>query len=73
MQFELLCQAASATSVGGRCVYSTCSLEPEENIAVIRRLLAARSDMVLEAQCETLPSPQGDGGYFAVLSRIEPA
>jgi 16S rRNA (cytosine967-C5)-methyltransferase len=73
MQFELLCQAASATSVGGRCVYSTCSLETDENVAVIRRLLATRGDMVLQAECETLPSDQGDGGYFAVLSRIEPA
>lgn len=73
MQFELLCQAASATSVGGQCVYSTCSLETDENAAVIRRLLTARSDMVLHAERETWPSPQGDGGYFAVLSRVEPA
>jgi len=40
-QFRLLGNASAALGTQGRIVYSTCSLEPEENRGVIERFLAA--------------------------------
>jgi 16S rRNA (cytosine967-C5)-methyltransferase len=71
LQMELLSQGAQAARVGGLCVYSTCSLEPEENAGLVRRFLAANPWMVLQVERETLPSAAGDGGYFARLVRHE--
>lgn len=41
-QHALLCSAFDATRVGGRIVYSTCSLSPLENDDVINKLLKSR-------------------------------
>jgi 16S rRNA (cytosine967-C5)-methyltransferase len=39
-QFEILEAAFDRVALGGRVLYSTCSLEPEENELVVERLLA---------------------------------
>lgn len=44
-QGAMLERAAEALVPGGRLVYSTCSLEPEENEEVVARVLAARRDL----------------------------
>jgi len=55
---------------GGTLVYSTCSLEPEENEQVVHRLLAERPVPGLEAQKESLPFRDGfDGAYAAKILR----
>jgi 16S rRNA (cytosine967-C5)-methyltransferase len=46
-QFRLLESAAAALKAGGRLVYSTCSLEPEENRDVIKRFVEAHSEFRL--------------------------
>ena len=46
-QLRLLNSAAEVLSVGGRMVYSTCSLENEENRAVVAALLSSRPDFRL--------------------------
>jgi 16S rRNA (cytosine967-C5)-methyltransferase len=45
---------------GGRLVYATCSLEPEENDDVTRALLAARPDFQLDPP-PAFPLPLTDG------------
>src|SRR6185312_13335734 len=42
-QLELLRQAAPRLKPGGTLVYSTCSLEPEENAGVVNQFLAEHS------------------------------
>ncbi len=47
VQARLLSHALDLVKPGGRLVYATCSLEPEEGEAQIEALLAARSDAAL--------------------------
>jgi 16S rRNA (cytosine967-C5)-methyltransferase len=49
LQRRLLVKAVELTRPGGRIVYCTCSLEPEEGEEQIAALLASRSDVVRDA------------------------
>jgi 16S rRNA (cytosine967-C5)-methyltransferase len=46
-QVRILNAALDRLRAGGRAVYSSCSLEAEENEAVIEEVLAARSDVAI--------------------------
>ena len=50
---------------GGVLVYSTCSLEPEENEDIVCRLLAELPGLRLEAERDSLPFRDGFDGAFA--------
>jgi len=50
---------------GGVLVYSTCSLEPEENEELVYRLLAELPSLQLEAKRDSLPFRDGFDGAFA--------
>jgi 16S rRNA (cytosine967-C5)-methyltransferase len=69
LQTRLLLQAAERVRPGGVVVYSTCSIEPEENRRVVDVVLRALSESVLEAESEQLPGRPADGGYWARLRR----
>ena len=68
MQLDLLDQAAARLAPGGVVVYSTCSLEPEENSQVVKQFLAAHPGFHLETDRQLLPFVDGvDGAYVARL------
>jgi 16S rRNA (cytosine967-C5)-methyltransferase len=70
MQLDLLKRAASALKSGGALVYSTCSLESEENGEVVKRFLSEHPEFKLERERELLPFADGvDGAYVARLRK----
>jgi 16S rRNA (cytosine967-C5)-methyltransferase len=73
LQGRLLAAAAARVRSGGRLVWSTCSLEPEENGQMLRRFLADHPAFELDVEHEALPGPgpsgPADGGYAARMRR----
>ncbi|MCU0770647.1 MAG: 16S rRNA (cytosine(967)-C(5))-methyltransferase RsmB [Verrucomicrobia bacterium] len=70
-QLQLLNAAAQRLKPGGCLVYSTCSLEPEENAQLVQRFLSGHPDFALEDQQEATPMrDQVDGAYAATLKRV---
>jgi 16S rRNA (cytosine967-C5)-methyltransferase len=72
LQARLVASAASVVRPGGRLVYSTCSLEREENEGAVETLCRERADWRLTDSRTILPlEPGSDGGYAALLRRSE--
>jgi 16S rRNA (cytosine967-C5)-methyltransferase len=83
LQSELLESTAQVVAAGGLLVYSTCSLEPEENLQQVERFLQRHSEfhreppgsvpasmMSAEGDLVILPQLHGmDGAYAARLRR----
>jgi len=85
IQLELLSKAATLIKVGGTLIYSTCTIEPEENIGIVNKFLSKNADYQLvnlsemfdpglidENGCvQTLTSKHKmDGAFVAKLVRI---
>ena len=69
-QLALLRQAAVALKPGGILVYSTCSLEPEENAEVVKQFLAEHNGFKCERERELLPFADSvDGAFVSRLRR----
>ena len=87
MQDELLQSAASLVKPGGLLVYSTCSIEPEENEDRVESFLSSHDSFRSEAapgslvmpgvlteagHMATLPHTHGtDGAFGARLRRVD--
>lgn len=69
-QAGILRQCAGQLKPGGTLVYSTCSLEPEENQDVVRAFLEENPGFTLAAERGLAPFTDGaDGAYTARLCR----
>ncbi|MGA3285070.1 MAG: 16S rRNA (cytosine(967)-C(5))-methyltransferase RsmB [Verrucomicrobiota bacterium] len=71
LQLDLLKQAAPRVKSGGVLVYSTCSLELEENAEVVKQFLSEHAEFKLEYERELLPFVDNvDGAFVARLKRL---
>ncbi|NWK56027.1 16S rRNA (cytosine(967)-C(5))-methyltransferase RsmB [Verrucomicrobiaceae bacterium N1E253] len=71
IQSQILANALPCLKPGGRLVYSTCSIEPEENSDLIRTFLTSHPEWQIEEEHQALPFRDGsDGAYAARISRI---
>ncbi|MGD8279550.1 MAG: transcription antitermination factor NusB [Gemmatimonadota bacterium] len=66
LQSEMLAAAADAVSPGGLLVYSTCTLEPEENEEQVDAFLAMRRDFTIEPTDAVPGQYLDDRGCLAV-------
>jgi len=76
LQTRLLGLGVERLRPGGAVVYSTCSIEPEENARRVRAFTAENASFVIESEIEALPAPPGsegpvDGGYAARMRRSD--
>jgi 16S rRNA (cytosine967-C5)-methyltransferase len=74
LQGRLLRDAAQKVRTGGRLVWSTCSLEPEENEQLLSRFMEETPGWSIEEEHTTLPDLRSecgpyDGGFAARLRK----
>jgi 16S rRNA (cytosine967-C5)-methyltransferase len=68
-QRALLDNLAPQVKPGGRLVYSTCSIEPEENEAQVEAFLARHPDFEKGEMRRELPGKGYDGAFACALLR----
>ena len=67
LQWDILNSLAKLVSSGGQLLYSTCSIEPEEDEQQIARFLDEHPDFELIRQRKLLPGELHDGAFAALL------
>ncbi len=65
--FRLLDNASKLLKPGGRLVYSTCSLEEEENQEVVKKFIGRNKEYRLLEEREGKPETEGRDGFYAAL------
>ena len=70
LQAQILNNCAIALNPRGRLVYSTCSIEPEENQEQVKRFLDIHPGWHCITQRTIFPAAGHDGGFCALLARV---
>ena len=74
LQAEIADRAAGFVAPGGALVYSTCSLEPEENKIQVEAFLSRHPEFRRVRETESLPfATRTDGAYACRLERMQAA
>ena len=67
LQLRLTMAMVPLLKPGGRLVYSTCSIDPEENAELVDTILAAAPDLSKVDETSLMPNADHDGAYAAAL------
>ena len=70
-QLEITRNCLPLLKPGGHLVYSTCSLEPEENEQVVDMLIKEFPSLAVESYQTSLPWVNGFDGAFAARLRLK--
>ncbi len=71
LQLEILTSAAKAVKAGGVLVYSTCTIEPQENQEVVMAFLAENPDFCLENTGSFLPGEKRDEQMIQLYPQVD--
>ncbi len=71
LQTRLLVEALARVRPGSAVVYSTCSIEPDENEGVVQAVCKGMRGVTLEAEHRAVPGHPSDGGYWARLRKVK--
>lgn len=66
-QVAILKQALGMVKAGGRLVYSTCSLEVEENEAVVKEVIEGSTGFTVSSSMRRTPGIDSGDGFFAAV------
>ena len=69
LQTRLLIEALVRVKPGSPVVYSTCSIEPDENEGVAKAVCMGMRGVTIEAEHHAIPGRPSDGGYWARLRK----
>lgn len=70
LQWDILDSLSRLTAPDGKLLYSTCSIEPQEDEDQVSRFLANHSEFSLVRQRKLFPCKNHDGAFSALLQRI---
>ena len=71
IQADIIQRYSKMVKPGGKMVYATCSILPEENELQVQQFLAANPGFTLESEQHISPAESGfDGFYMARLSKL---
>ena len=72
IQYNILCGASAYLKIGGRLVYSTCTLNKAENEAVVERFIRDNDSYELIETRTFLPDTDGcDGFFYAAMTKVK--
>ena len=73
LQSQLINSLSPLLKSGGKLVYSTCTIHPDENFNQIKNFLQLNSEFSLEYEKQIWPGEEenGDGFYIAVLYKLK--
>ena len=70
LQYSILCVSSRYLNVGGKLVYSTCSLNPEENEKIINKFLSEHDDFKSVRVLPEMKRYDGDTDYLTLMPHI---
>ena len=70
LQYDILCSSAEYVRVGGRLVYSTCSLNPAENAAVCDKFLSEHKNFEAVRIFPNIKRVDGNENYLTLMPQI---